>query len=241
MKKIFSLFTSSISAAAIVGCLLILSAPADDILADTIVLKNGRRVYGKIIGQTRNNIRVRTDGRVRSYSKRSIRSIKYGDSTAERRKAAAARKKRIAAARRRAAEARRRAEAKRKAEEARRRAEQKRKAEEAARRREAERRKFEERRKQALAKQAAAQKAAEEKRRADARRAAEKRVVAPKSGGGSPWSYVWKSALLPGWGHWSNGHDSTGWWYTRGFVLMLAAAGELVPPPLPRRISMSPT
>ena len=39
-----------------------LAVPLQEILADTIVLRNGRRMYGKIIGQTRTTIRVRVAG-----------------------------------------------------------------------------------------------------------------------------------------------------------------------------------
>ena len=144
--------------------------------------------------------------------KKTIRQVRYGDSAEERRAAAAAAKR---------AEARRRAAAERKRKEAlaRKQAEEKRRAE-LARKQAEEKRRAEEKRKAELAR-----KAAEEKRRAELARKAldDKRKTQNKSDGAGTWNYVWKSALLPGWGHWSNGATTTGWIYTGSFAALLAA------------------
>ena len=85
--------------------------------ADTVYLKNGKKLIGKITGQNRAEIRIRIAGKTRRISKKTIRRITYGNTAAEiaAAKKAAAEKKRRAAARKALAEKKRREAAARKA------------------------------------------------------------------------------------------------------------------------------
>lgn len=58
-------------------CLLVI---ASAVHADTITLRNGQQITGKIVGQTRTSVQVRTQsGQFRTLPKTSIRRIQYGD------------------------------------------------------------------------------------------------------------------------------------------------------------------
>lgn len=78
--------------------------------ADTILLRNGSRIDGDLIGQSRTSVRLRVQGRIRDIPKDSIRRITYGLSDQEkaRRQAAhrelLAKKARLALMRKRAEE-----------------------------------------------------------------------------------------------------------------------------------------
>ena len=48
------------------------------ILADTVLLRNGQRIEGKIVGQSRTTVRIRTQGGTRSIPKANVRRIVYG-------------------------------------------------------------------------------------------------------------------------------------------------------------------
>ena len=108
------------------------------LVADRIILRNGRRVDGVIVGQNRRFVTIRVKGRLRRYAKSRIRRIRYSNPAREARE----RRRREALKKRREEARRKRAEARRKqAEEARlRREEARRKQEEARRKREEERR-----------------------------------------------------------------------------------------------------
>ena len=59
--------------------ILILLLCAGGLHADRIILKNGRKIDGTLVGQSRNYIRVRSNGRVIRIQKRRIRRILYGN------------------------------------------------------------------------------------------------------------------------------------------------------------------
>mgnify|MGYP001795939595 CR=1 FL=1 len=104
------------------------------LLADTVILRNGQRVTGKIVNQTRTTVVVRqANGRTRTIQKSNIRRITFGDAPApDRAKQEEARRKREEEARQKKEEEERlkREEEQRKAEEE---AAQREAAEEAAR------------------------------------------------------------------------------------------------------------
>ena len=85
--------------------------------ADTIYLRNGSKVEGKIVGQSKFQVRIRTEKGTRSYSKSTIRRIVFGSTTkkTEPKTESAAEKKAQAERRRKAREARKKREAERKA------------------------------------------------------------------------------------------------------------------------------
>ena len=87
--------------------------------ADTIVFTNGKKVIGKVVGQDREKIQFRSRGKVKTYQKKYIKVITYGNEAAELKKAAAEKARREAERKRREAAAKKKqAEAERKRREA---------------------------------------------------------------------------------------------------------------------------
>ena len=178
-----------------------------DLLADILFLRNGRTIIGKIVGQTRTTVRVRTNRGTQTITKKRIRRVSYNkaEERALIRSREQARKRREAAAlaRKKAAEERRRREA-----------EARRKAEEERRRREAaaaalKKRKAEEARIAALKR-----KQEEERKRKEAaqKKAAQKKANQPKTGLTAT-DRLWRSAVLPGWGMLAADRTAMGYTY----------------------------
>lgn len=67
------------------------------LLADVLHLRSGTQVEGKILGQTRFSVRVRTARGTRVFAKSAIRRLVYGATLNDRQRQAAARKKAAAA------------------------------------------------------------------------------------------------------------------------------------------------
>ena len=197
--------------------------------AETVYLRDGRVVSGRLVGQTRTEIRVQTGGRLEVISKTKIRRITYEDESVSNR-AAEARRKAVAA---RKADEERKAAAARKADEERKTA--------AARKADEERKAAAARKADEERKAAAARKADEERKAAAARTADEERKAAaarkvgpkePRANGSqlparSLWSAPLWSAVLPGWGHQTLDRPVIGWAYTGAFVGAVALAGAL--------------
>lgn len=97
--------------------------------ADTVLLKNGSSVSGRIINQNRSEIEINVNGIVQKINKSDVKRVEYGLSAAERQKKEQERLRRIEEERRRQEEARR-AEEKRIEEEKARQAEEQRVQEE---------------------------------------------------------------------------------------------------------------
>lgn len=173
---------------------IVLLLPAS-LLAETVFLKNGSRVVGKIVGQSRTTVTISSNGRRRVIKKVDIRRISYD--TGNNQAAEAERRRRQAEA-----------ERKRKAEEA------ARKAEEEAARKAAEREAADK-----IAEQEAANKAAEERRREQ-----EAREAAYKSGGPYRLDAFLRSMVLPGWGQYYQGRTGAAYSLGGAFAAGLGAS-----------------
>ncbi|MCB1174041.1 MAG: hypothetical protein KDK39_10765 [Leptospiraceae bacterium] len=167
------------------------------ILADTIQLRSGVILNGKVIAQSRTWVRIRTDTGVRTISKQNIRRLSFGVTQDEmasrqrRRQEVERRNKELALARERQESARIAVEEKRLRELA----EQERKA-------------AEEQQKRAADLQADEEKRSAAEKEQQQRRAAElEEGDAPQNSqaGLSAWGALWRSALIPSWGQWSRG------------------------------------
>ena len=187
--------------------------------ADTLVLKNGLRIYGKVIQQSTTHLTIRTPRGRKTLRKKYVRAIQYGSYEEAMKKRLAARRKARAARRRRALAARRKREAARRAAQAAERArlaaekEEIRKRELARLRLENERKLKEEREKEER-----------EALLALARERAERlklmRQAVREGGMDKPdepieyWDFAWRSLVLPGWGHLAIGQKVPGYFYS---------------------------
>ncbi|MCR9143570.1 MAG: DUF5683 domain-containing protein [bacterium] len=165
------------------------------LLAETIILKNGTRVSGKIVGQSRTTVTIRNNAGTRVIQKSNIRRISYENNNNQAAEEAR-RKKAEEARRKRAEEARKKEEAERLQQE------------EAARKSEEEARKAEE---------ANAQKSEEEarlKREEEAR----KKEAAYKAAGPHRLDAFLRSLVLPGWGQIYQGRAGAGYGIGGGFL-----------------------
>ena len=183
--------------------LLLLILPGT-LIADALILRNGKRIEGKVIRQSRDSITIRTDKGTRTVPKNTIRRLVFGnvkqpDPAAEKAKKAAERRKREAARKKREA-ARKKAE-ERKKETEKKKQERTEQAAEAKRKEQADQRK-----KEVEAKRKAEAEAAERKAR---KAEAERKQRAKANRGGA----LWRSALVPGWGQSHQGRENAGTWY----------------------------
>jgi len=162
--------------------LLICMLIASELPADTIILRDGERVDGKVIQQGRREIHVRLpDGRVRTIRKSDLKSLRFGPTPAEEAAAREAERKRQAEEERRqreAAEQERREAGRRAAAEARRQfREEQARAEEAERERRAAEQAAEEARRQFEAEQRRAEAARRELAAREAERREQERLA----------------------------------------------------------------
>ena len=178
------------------GLLFIVLFLPTALLAETIILKNGTRVTGKIVGQSRTAVTITSNGRRRVIQKSDIRRISY--ETGNNQAAEAERRRRAEAERKRKAE-----EEARKAEE-----EAARKAEEDAAKEAAE-----------AAEANAAEIASEERRRER-----EAREAAYKAAGPHRLDAFLRSMILPGWGQHYQGRTSAAYGLGGAFAAGLATS-----------------
>lgn len=57
-------------------CILLFSVTS--LMSDTLLMRDGRRIEGKVEGQTRTTIKINQDGRVSTYQKSDIKRVEYG-------------------------------------------------------------------------------------------------------------------------------------------------------------------
>jgi flagellar biosynthesis GTPase FlhF len=164
------------------------------LFAETIFLKNGTSVSGKIVGQSRTTVTIRDGGATRVIQKSDIRRISYDTNNNE------------------AAEERRR-----KAEEARRKREEdaRKQAEEEARKTEEEARKAEEQDAQKAEEEARRKQAETARQEAEARR---KKEAAYKAAGPHRLDAFLRSLVLPGWGQAYQGRTNAAYGLGGGFL-----------------------
>ncbi|MCB1322970.1 MAG: hypothetical protein KDK34_22125 [Leptospiraceae bacterium] len=172
----------------IIILLLLLVLSASTLQAETLILKSGQQVEGRILSQTRTEVRIRTANGVQVISKTDIRRILYNDQQIQE-------------------EARRQEELRRQQEEERRRQEEeaRRQAEETQRQEEEAQRQAEEARRQAE----------EEARRRAEENANVEQDQEPKV---TVWNSLLRSAILPGWGQIHSGRSGSGWMIMGGFL-----------------------
>ena len=174
------------------------------IQADTVYMRNGKVIYGKINNQTGSHVFLRTESGVKQIPKSNIRQITY-ESYEE-----AIKKKKRDIARRKARERRRRQERARKAAELRKKYEESRRKREQADARIA---------RQAWLYQQAQYRAARLARLRE--RVAKKEIPKPEE----PISFTdftWRSAVLPGWGHVRMGKTWTGYGWGAASLFAIA-------------------
>ena len=195
--------------------LLILFVTPSLVFSDTVYLRNGRRLHGQIVGQSRTSIIFLKRGRRRKISKRKIKRITYGATVNERRRKRELRR-RIARARRMRKAAKRQAEL------------------DKLKREENRQKSAMEQRKQTVERLAAAMKKYDklmkqlEKQRKEIENAQkvlnkdkkkptgpEKRKSLPKRHG---LAALWRSTLIPGWGQYYNGQIIRGAGYLAGIA-----------------------
>ncbi|GIX42076.1 MAG: hypothetical protein KatS3mg129_1809 [Leptospiraceae bacterium] len=144
------------------------------LLSDTVHLKNGNKIQGKIVNQSRTKIQINVNGKIETIDKQNISKIEFQDLEAIRRKQEEERKQQEELKRKKEEERKRQEELKRKQEEERKRQEElKRKQEEERKRQEELKRKQEKKQKEKIKK------------------------IPPED---IKFVYL-RSALLPGWGH----------------------------------------
>ncbi len=182
-------------------CLFFLPAV---LLAETIILKSGGRVTGKIVGQSRTTVTVRTaNGATRVIQKSDIRRISYDNANNQAAEAERRRKAQEEARRKREEAARKREEEQRKQEEA-----ERLKNEEAARKAE------EEKALQAEAEAKRQQEEAARKREEEAR----KKEEAYRAAGPHRLDAFLRSLVLPGWGQHYQGRTNAAYGMGGGFL-----------------------
>jgi len=198
---------------------LMVVAPAS---AETLVLKTGERVTGRIISQDRERVVIRTAQGPQVVFKRDISRLIYGGAQDDEAAKNAEEERKAAEAARLARE--REAERRRQAELQRRQAAEARAAREQFQREQdlyaaAVTRLEEKRREQ----EAAERRETEEEREAAEQEKQREQELADK-GAGDPWGALWRSAVLPGWGHYYSGQT----WWGVGYATAFAAAGGYV-------------
>ncbi len=189
--------------------LAILAAAPAGLAAETILLRNGQRVQGRILSQDRNQVVIQTAQGPRVIRKADIRRIVFDrteEKTEEQLLAEEERKMKEEERRRLAEEERREAE---------RRAAEAALAEEIARA-QAEREQFERRQ----AEYQAALAAADQKPAVDEQPQVTETEIPPvqEPGRQGSWGPFWRAAVLPGWGHYHAGENLYAGVYAGAFV-----------------------
>lgn len=161
--------------------------------ADIVYMKNGQQFSGQIVNQTRTSITIRTPQGMRTLQKADMRTIQFGVTAEEKARQEARRQEMIR--RQKALEA---AKAKQQATEAE--AERKR-LEQLRQQEEQEKEELKERQKQVLSAEEQLAKLNSEEEDLEKRLAEIRQKRAQLEGNeGAPIDYLWRSAVLPGWG-----------------------------------------
>ena len=182
--------------------LLALIVAASGLHAEVVILKNGRQISGRIVGQSRSVVRIATAGGTRTIAKGKVRRIVYGATLEKKKEDEDRRKKQKELLKKQQEEFRKRQEElikkqqeeniKTQAENQKRLLEQQRQQLEAARRAEA----------------------------ASPAQNSQQEDSAPTLGGA-----LWRSALLPGWGQIYQGRSGIGIGYAAGFAALVGTTG----------------
>ena len=172
------------------------------LFAETIFLKNGQRLDGKIVGQSRTAVTIRVGGATRVVQKADIRRISYDTNN----NADELRRQREEAARRRAEEAARK------------------KAEEEAARKAAEDEAARKNAEDEAARKAAEDEAARNAEAEAARKAQEESEAAYRAAGPHRFDAFLRSMVLPGWGQYYQGRTGAAFGLGGAFVAGLGAS-----------------